>query len=562
MKENTYQYIIDLMAKICSAQPSTDLRLFWDIVDKAYHKKLQSNNMSLSDYVKEYRASFWNFDFYYILKRLCEKIALGLTVHQNTYHTQVVVAGGFDSGKSSFLNKLVKSVDLLPTGVEPVSVVKTYLYCSKEIRQITAKGINLKNVLVSLPVDVLKAIQHGSESNIYLASVLEKLFVEIPSQELDGIVFIDTPGYNNTDKVNAFNGKSDKRTALEALKEGNVLFWMVDCESGAIMSDDMDVIKTFKGPKVFIFNKADIVGETNAKGIIEEAAQTLYKEFPKEDIIDILAYSTLDEKVYYSMNMMTLDKIIDFVRCFGKGINEQERLLGAIGDLFDKEILESQKIVADITENYQKFLEIKNHKHDVYYKMVQEQQSLKEFFRDILLIHYGNMADREQKLKECLIKTLQDFKDLIADIDLHNEARLFSTSSDIRSALKRGLAELKGAVQVFRSLPTAKTWDENIRKDLLKRIDEAEKEMVEKYKEEYEMACNETYDILDKKQTKEAMTKHIAEYKEVMKSALNVAIQKYKENNKAVDIGYEDEMKTTDGDAEMQDSDNNDDFII
>ena len=203
IKVNPYENpenVLDLMAKICSAVPTADTNLYWNVIYEAYNKEVRGK--SLAEYLQENRRNLLNGDFYYNLEDLCRQLSWNLETRENTEHTQIVVAGGFSSGKSSFLNRLTKSVNLLPTGVEPVSVVKTYLYCSRNNHAISVKGVNQKNVLVNLNTGVLQAIQHAKKSNIYLASVLDKLFVEIPSQELDGIVFIDTPGYNNSDKAN------------------------------------------------------------------------------------------------------------------------------------------------------------------------------------------------------------------------------------------------------------------------------------------------------------------------------------------------------------------------
>ncbi len=167
------------MAKICSAKPSADTFLYWNIINDAYNKEIRGK--SLSQYLKDNRDNLVNRDFDYDLREYCRQLSWSLATRENTEHTQIVVAGGFSSGKSSFLNRLTNSVNLLPTGVEPVSVVKTYLYCSSKNKSVGVKGVNLKNVLVDLNPGVLQAIQHAKKSNIFLASVLEKLFVEIPS---------------------------------------------------------------------------------------------------------------------------------------------------------------------------------------------------------------------------------------------------------------------------------------------------------------------------------------------------------------------------------------------
>ena len=167
IKVNPYENpesVLELMAGICSAKPSAETTIFWNIIFEAYGKQLRGK--SLEEYINENKYNFENKEFERYLFDYCRDLAWNLSTHENTAHTQIVVAGGFSSGKSSFLNRLTKSTNLLPTGVEPVSVVKTYLYCSKHTKSIAVQGVNLKNVLVMLDPNVLQAIQHANKSNI------------------------------------------------------------------------------------------------------------------------------------------------------------------------------------------------------------------------------------------------------------------------------------------------------------------------------------------------------------------------------------------------------------
>lgn len=339
IKVNPYENpenVMELMANICSARTSADTDVFWKSVREAYFKEVKG--ISLSAYLAENRANLWNKDFEHELNDYCRNISWSLTERQNTEDTQIVVAGGFNSGKSSFLNQITKCVGLLPTGTEPVSVVKTYLYCSNVVNKVSVKGVNQKNVLVDLNTGVLQAIQHANKSNIYLASVLDMLFVKIPSQKLNGLVFIDTPGYNNTDKVNDSNGKTDRETAIQALGEGNVLFWFVGSDRPTITVDDLEIIKQFNGKKVVFFNKADKHGYEESVKIVEEGSKIIYKNFPKEDIIDIIAFSTLEDKIYYSKNKLSMDQIIAIAKQSGNGKSEMDNLKESVAGLFDTEI--------------------------------------------------------------------------------------------------------------------------------------------------------------------------------------------------------------------------------
>lgn len=349
--------VMELMAKISSAKPSADDNFFWDAINKAYNNF--KGRLSLSEYVEENRERFLDKDFEYKFWGQCEELLNTLKSHENSYHTQIVVAGGFSSGKSSFLNRLTGSAGLLPTGVEPVSVVKTYLYCSQHTQNIAVRGVNQQNVLVSLHPGVLQAIQHAKQSNVYLASVLDKLFVEIPSKDMDGLVFIDTPGYNNSDRANDSNGKTDRATALEALGEGDVLFWIVDSERGALVAEDIEMMKQFEGKKLIIFNKADKKGEKEMAGVLQTAANTLLQTFPEEELIDVIAFSTLENKLYGSYKNKSFAQVLQEVKGEGTGEATSESLVKGIELLMAHEIGACEATIEEQEKEYRKLLKEK-----------------------------------------------------------------------------------------------------------------------------------------------------------------------------------------------------------
>lgn len=191
---------LDLIAKICAAQPSNSQEDFYSrycsVTDRLKDSTKQSKNNSSwnvstandsnssSDYLicllkkSENASLLFNRNFSKDYQEALNEVVQLLEQRQSTNYIHVVLAGGFSSGKSSFLNRLVKNANLLPTGTQPISVVKIYLYCNAKNEKVTVEGVNLKNVLVELPTNVLQAIQHANSSNVHLASVLEKLLIQ------------------------------------------------------------------------------------------------------------------------------------------------------------------------------------------------------------------------------------------------------------------------------------------------------------------------------------------------------------------------------------------------
>ena len=230
-----------------------------------------------------------------------------------------------------------------------------------------------------------------------MASVLDQLFVTIPSKRLNGCVFIDTPGYNNSDRKNDSNGKSDKETALEAFDEGNVLFWFIDSQKPTITTSDLEILKEFEGKKVIIFNKADKCAPSELRRIVEEGANMLYRSFSTDEIIDVLAYSTLEDKVYYSMKKLTIDQILDRSKKCGSGRSKVEQLKDSIADLFDTEIQMSINEIQGTDDSdgleaqYEKAIDDKGEYYQLYQDEKEGTQKLLDIVKDIVQDNYAEI---------------------------------------------------------------------------------------------------------------------------------------------------------------------------
>lgn len=210
---------------------------------------------------------------------------------------KVAVAGGYSSGKSTFLNALTKCGNLLPTGIEPVSVVNTYLNCSSKIDRMIIKGENLNGDMVQLNHEVLDCIRHSKDSNVNVACVLKKLVIDIPTEKLyDGITFIDTPGYNNSSSRNVENNTTDKETALSSFDEAGVIFWCIDIEAGTITEKDFQVLSKRNGkPYVIVFTKKDKKTSTEVEKICRKAYEDCSRRLSDDDYLPlVIAYSDRD----------------------------------------------------------------------------------------------------------------------------------------------------------------------------------------------------------------------------------------------------------------------------
>lgn len=554
---------LDLIAKICAAQPSNSQEDFYShyrsVTDRLKDSTKQSKNNSSwndstandsnssSDYLicllkkSENASLLFNRNFSKDYQEALNEVVQLLEQRQSTNYIHVVLAGGFSSGKSSFLNRLVKNANLLPTGTQPISVVKTYLYCNAKNKKVTVEGVNLKNVLVELPTNVLQAIQHANSSNVHLASVLEKLLIQINSSELDGLCFIDTPGYNNSISANVSNGKTDKDTATEAFAEGDVLFWLIDIDKGTAISDDIEMLAQFQGkPKVIIFNKADKKGDQESKKIVEEAYRLLPKYFDMNEIIDILAFSSLDNKILYSRHHTGLPGLLSDIRKRSHKSSPLNRAKQNIHNLFQSEIREQEEKIKQISDRIRL---LKGEKDTAYRKQNRHQDGNSELidkFKDAISKHkklvraYGDIRDLFDNFYDATTAGAKDIIDFNNSTDGYQE--VYDKSNDIWAVANRKL-DIRNSIVTKTVLYTNEylNW-------LATQIEEALNQGSPKPCDYYQELKELDYALQQERQQREALKNLLVRASEIYEAAIDAGIKYYLQKQSSTSLFITDKV--------------------
>lgn len=554
---------LDLIAKICAAQPSNSQEDFYSryrsVTDRLKDSTKQSKNNSSwndstandsnssSDYLicllkkSENASLLFNRNFSKDYQEALNEVVQLLEQRQSTNYIHVVLAGGFSSGKSSFLNRLVKNANLLPTGTQPISVVKTYLYCNAKNQKVTVEGVNLKNVLVELPTNVLQAIQHANSSNVHLASVLEKLLIQIKSSELDGLCFIDTPGYNNSISANVSNGKTDKDTATEAFAEGDVLFWLIDIDKGTAISDDIEMLAQFKGkPKVIIFNKADKKGYPESKKIVEEAYDLLPKYFDMNEIIDILAFSSLDNKILYSRHHTGLPGLLSDLRKRSHKSSPLNRAKQNIHNLFQSEIREQEEKIMQISDRIRL---LKGEKDTAYRNQNRHQDGnskLIDKFKDAISKHkklvtaYEDVRDLFDNFWDAATAYANDIIDFNNRTDQYQE--VYDKSNDIWAVAKRKL-DIRNNIENKVVLYTNEylNW-------LATQIEEALNQGSSKPSDYYQQLIELDNALQQERQQREALKYLLVRASEVYEAAIDAGIKYYLQKQSSTSLCITDKV--------------------
>lgn len=555
---------LDLIAKICAAQPSNSQEDFYSryrsVTDRLKDSTKQSKNNSSwndstandsnssSDYLicllkkSENASLLFNRNFSKDYQEALNEVVQLLEQRQSTNYIHVVLAGGFSSGKSSFLNRLVKNANLLPTGTQPISVVKTYLYCNAKNEKVTVEGVNLKNVLVELPTNVLQAIQHANSSNVHLASVLEKLLIQINSSELDGLCFIDTPGYNNSISANVSNGKTDKDTATEAFAEGDVLFWLIDIDKGTAISDDIEMLAQFKGkPKVIIFNKADKKGYQESKKIVEEAYDLLPKYFDMNEIIDILAFSSLDNKILYSRHHTGLPGLLSDLRKRSHKSSPLNRAKQNIHNLFQSEICEQEEKIKQISDRIRL---LKGEKDTAYRNQNRHQSDNKELIDDLkdAIDNYKNFVYTSNNITKVFRDTCSEVKNATNKIIRINNSK-FSPHGQINvecDILRNFISQKDDFVDLMEE---DMDYDDDYDLDeLVDNIEEALNQGSSKPSDYYQELKELDYALQQERQQREALKYLLVRASEVYEAAIDAGIKYYLQKQSSTSLCITDKV--------------------
>lgn len=402
----------------------------------------------------------------------------------------VGVGGGYSSGKSSFLNNITGIGAVLPTGIEPVSIINTYISFSDKVKKLIVSGKNCKGHVVKLNREVLDCIQHSSKSKVYVSSVLDELYINVPvskeREHLKGLVFIDTPGYNNSDNANKENGKKDIDTAIDALQYADALFWCIDAEAGAISQRDIEMLNKLIGDKdnypfVVVFNKMDKKPNDEIVKILKSAEQVCKSKL-KIQPIDIIGFSSIGESAIYSLKnkqkattrggvMKVLASIFYKMKDGFSNTRSVSYWTNWLADCFDQEIKTCDGVLASL-ENKRKQLAKK--KADAFSKSETSNEEKFSFVNDhlpivenVIIKSYDEILNSRDGLIDLFNRAMKGWsKALDREVQWAEKTGFFSDASNLQR-------QSDNAVKEYKRVMTAKEencdkfqfWNTEARKD-------------------------------------------------------------------------------------------------
>ena len=280
--------VVALASDIMSAVPA-------DHVSNDHYREFE--NLLDHDYLDFARRDSFpgEADAYSRLKTVAERMRQIRLARHLARRNICTIAGGFSSGKSSLLNRLVNprssSVDddILPTSITPTTAIPTYVSRSEDdtmsIRVFNASGGNRE---VGAPT--LREMTHDFgkvdglvKQSLPLKAIVDRVSILTPHLQQHNVAFIDTPGYTNRgDGI-----VEDEQVAIREVLNSQFLIWVVDCEKGTLPQEDVDFIRRYverlgrlDAPIYLVLNKAD-KKRSDRQAILDAVEETVRKNgFP------------------------------------------------------------------------------------------------------------------------------------------------------------------------------------------------------------------------------------------------------------------------------------------
>lgn len=159
-----------------------------------------------------------------------------------SYQTvMVAVVGNFSAGKSTFINSLIQDEICPVADKSTTSAVTTFTFAHQKAFSVIDSTGNKKEISFE-EYDIM--VQQRSEKTTPANS---HFYVEGPWDFVRGIYLLDTPGFERGEDVFAGNNDSDDAVTEDVIKKDvDVLFWVMDINTGTITKDQKERIERLK----------------------------------------------------------------------------------------------------------------------------------------------------------------------------------------------------------------------------------------------------------------------------------------------------------------------------
>lgn len=311
------------------------------------------------------------FDFF-------EKIKEGYHRWENVtkkswLNDKVVISllGRFSSGKSSIVNSLLGE-SLLPVDITPSTAIPTYISFTPQMEP-TCKVEDYDGDIKEISLEQFRKISYVDFRDFPLSSFIRHICVEYNNENLKEKSILDTPGYDSLNE-------KDKRKTIEAIRESDVILWVMDINDGTLSNDVIKFIKECiikdDNPLYIIINKADKKSPGERKRTLNEVQDQLRRS--EINFEECFLYSTMTDE--YKSNLVSLIKTIQKKpkKSFTDQIKDCFEL--TFNEINSKYMLLKKKLLNPKTKYNRDLIELELRRYD---KLRSKLRELKDEFENI-----------------------------------------------------------------------------------------------------------------------------------------------------------------------------------
>lgn len=413
---------LDLMARISSAQVSSRLNENSNEIDEILR------HHDFYTFVRENRGHLFNPDLHSQLgnELFSLLVALDNESFGNKPRVKAVVAGGFNAGKSSFLNYLVGK-SILPEDMVPATAVPTFLFCQNDIDSVYVFGENKSGAIIDLDEDILQHISHsaGNSTAHQIATSLNRFIVEMPHQDYQSMVFIDTPGFGNRDNNTPIS--TDDVAAEAQMRSADFMIYLVPSIGGGVKEEDWNRIDSFgKRPVLLILTKNDLQTSEAAQDVFNATVSSAKRH---ENVFCVVSMSVYENDSFISSYGTSIIEILNRTANSISSGTEIGRSWNRVTELLNDEIEASENAVKQLET---KFKETKERQNSVNKENIEQGSIIKKELAMLneTLIDDINKSDlKVSALQKILIEMYKRMMGIHKDFTSYYNNRLTSASS-------------------------------------------------------------------------------------------------------------------------------------
>ena len=239
---------------------------------------------------------------------------------------------------------------------------------------------------------------------------------------------------------------------------------------------------------------------------------------------------------------MTLNTIVSEAKKSGNGTSEMNLLKDLIGMLFDDEISASQNVIKNIEEDYKEKLSLKEQSQKDYQEAKEFQRGILGELGELLTNNYNGLLEAINRFcdSSCnALNTMAEFINAMYKWDQTDHNCFDNTLTPIINRYKNKhdvLCKTHNAIKY-------PTWyREEARQDIIENINDTLDFAVDRIKKDYDDACRDCENALERKNKEQVLIKDMQEYRRVFMAALDMGIKLYQQQYKATSVDNEENI--------------------